>query len=364
LAVVVDESEPGVLWVICTPEEANEKIFPLLGSDEAYYWRNTYNLTGGTGDAPADLRYGDGSKKHPAEIDLVISGEFHPSHFGSNAAGFLVSVDFNEVVPFWPGHPYTRMWNGESPFLKTELQEARQLEDFTAPTFLGPIEGMSDYEWDRVSGGLPKGKEPGPHTDKFMRCQRRANGAPLNMEPRYRANKFGFRRELSRVMVGPGNTAPGRSLWGRLAKETHPDAINEKGVSLSRDGKSRQAEKLWKKAAKLGNLDAKANLGQIVIDSNLWNRRYRSYLDDALDARHPGILNTFGSWLADNVGLKQAQCFWEAAAEVGDLDAHRNLGKLARERGEESIASEWERAAEQPNISEARRLLEKHGSPL
>ena len=171
------------------------------------------------------------------------------------------------------------------------------------------------------------------------------------------------RFELARVMVRLGKTVPARSLLGQLAKENRPDAINEFGLFVAGEGKSRQAEKLWKRAAKLGNLDAKANLGRIVIDSNLKNRRYSSYLDDALDARHPGILNKFGSWLAENVGLEQAQNAWEVAAEVGDLDAHRNLGKLSRERGEESIALEWEKAAEQPNISETRRLLEKYGSP-
>jgi len=170
------------------------------------------------------------------------------------------------------------------------------------------------------------------------------------------------RFELARVMARLGKTVPARSLWGQLAKENRPDAINQIGVFLAGAGKSRQAVKLWKRAAKLGNLDSKANLGRMAIGSDFKNRRYRSYLKEAVDARHPGILNSIGNWASDNLGPEEAQHVWEVAAEVGDLDAHRNLGKLARERGEESIALEWEKATEQPNTGETRRLLEKYGS--
>ena len=168
------------------------------------------------------------------------------------------------------------------------------------------------------------------------------------------------RWELARVMAGLGKTVPARNIYEELAKENRPEAINELGLFLQREGEHRQAEKRWKQAAKLGNLDAKANLGRIVIHSNFKNRRYRHYLNDAVDARHPGIINMLGMSLAENGQLDEAQRLWEIAAAAGDENAHRNLGKLARESGDEKLALEWEKIADTPNAEETGRLLEQH----
>ena len=169
------------------------------------------------------------------------------------------------------------------------------------------------------------------------------------------------RWELARVWAGLGKTVPARKMYEELARENRPEAINELGLFLQREGKNRQAEKRWKQAAKLGNLDAKANLGRIVIQSNFKNRRYRHHLNDAVDARHPGIINMLGMQLAEDGRLGEAQRVWETAAELGDENAHRNLGKLARENGDEKLALEWEKLANTPNAEGTGKLLQQHG---
>jgi len=169
------------------------------------------------------------------------------------------------------------------------------------------------------------------------------------------------RLELARVMAALGKTVPARNILEVLAKENRPEALNELGMLLHREGDFKQSERRWKQAAKLGNLDAKANLGRIVIESGFKKRRYRRYLKSAVDARHPGSVNMLGYYSAENGLLEDAQRCWEISAAGGDENAHRNLGKLARERGDEQLALEWERAADNPNADETRRLLETHG---
>ncbi len=208
-----------------------------------------------------------------------------------------------------------------------------------------------------VAGGVP---EPFAALAHVARLQGDLVSAESNFA---RAEQLGLdvRFELARVLAGLGKTVPARNIYEQLAKEKRPEALNELGVFLGREDKYRQAEKLWKQAAKLGNLDAKANLGRLVIQSDFRNRRYRHYLDEAVDARHPGIINMIGTHAAENGRLDEAQRVWEISAAGGDANAHRNLGKLARENGDEKLALEWEKTADNPNGDETRRLLEKHG---
>lgn len=169
------------------------------------------------------------------------------------------------------------------------------------------------------------------------------------------------RRELARVMARQGKTVPAGKIYEELAKENRPEAINDFGVFLQREGKHRKAVKRWKQAARLGNLDAKANLGRIVVQSNFKNRRHRRYLNDAVDARHPGTINLLGVQSAENGRLDEAKRLWSIAAAAGEENAHRNLGKLARENGNEKLALEWEKVANSPNAEYTGRLLEQHG---
>lgn len=171
LAVVVGGSEPGVLWLICSREEAIEKVFPRLTPQEASHWMEWHSFSGGV----ANLSQSD--SKSPAE-ELVVSEGFHPSHLGRNAVTFLVSAGGRDIVPHWTFYPFSGQWNGESPFLLTKLQVVSELEELSAPEFIGPIEGLSNFEWDRVSGRLPGGSAPGTSTDEFMDYQRQTNGAP------------------------------------------------------------------------------------------------------------------------------------------------------------------------------------------
>ena len=106
---------------------------------------------------------------------------------------------------------------------------------------------------------------------------------------------------------------------------------------------------------------AKAKLGKSIIYPHSKSRRYRQCLREAVYARHPGIINMIGMHAAENGRLDEAQRVWEISAAGGDANAHRNFGKLARENGDEKLALEWEKTADNPNDDETRRLLEKHG---
>ncbi len=171
LAVVVGDSEPGVLWLICSREEAVEKVFPRLTRQEASYWMEWHSIKGGAAN-------GSQSDSNSPADELVVSEGFHPSHLGPHAVTFLASANGRNIVPHWPFYPFSGQWNGESPFLLTKLQVVSELEELGTPEFLGPIDGMSNFEWDRVRARLPNGNTPGTSTDSFMDSQRQTNGAP------------------------------------------------------------------------------------------------------------------------------------------------------------------------------------------
>lgn len=169
------------------------------------------------------------------------------------------------------------------------------------------------------------------------------------------------RLELARVSMGLGKSVLARNIYEELAGENSPEAINALGNFLQGEGKGREAEKRWKQAAKLGNLDAKANLGKLVIRSDFKSPRYMRYLNDAVDARHPGIVNMLGNHLATSGRLDDARRLWAISAAAGDENAHRNLAKLARENGDEELALLWETFATTRNLEDSKRLLEQHG---
>ena len=155
------------------------------------------------------------------------------------------------------------------------------------------------------------------------------------------------------LLLQQSGRLPEAERWYQAAAEAgHQDAANNLGVLLQQSGRLPEAERWYQAAAEAGHQDAANNLGVLLQQSGRLPEAERWY-QAAAEAGHQDAANNLGVLLQQSGRLPEAERWYQAAAEAGHQDAANNLGVLLQQSGRLPEAERWYQAAAEAGHQDA-----------
>lgn len=126
----------------------------------------------------------------------------------------------------------------------------------------------------------------------------------------------------------------------------NPEALLCAGICLANmkpmdDDKVGKIIRYWTKAANLGDVNAKINLGLLYYDGKIVTQDYKEafrWFKDVAEANHPAGIFQVGRSYEQGYGVekdvKKAETYYRKGAELGDVYCAHNLGMMLASRNE------------------------------